>query len=180
MVSNFQREIHKVDQQAEEMESAQATIEARISALESTIRAEKEDAKRHKAQVAKAKKAGTSVKSVQQRADSITNSVQDLTHELQHVKQKLDSCAALLSKENAELKVESSWMDGLATKRTQRARSFKREKEAMERALEALAGAGESIPALHPGASMKFLTMSPPAPEVGRAALSSIPELSFI
>lgn len=176
-VSTYETNLEDVENSLEDLDLEESTLQSQITSLEFTIRTQKAEQSRYQEQLDKANAAIASNSGVQQKADSVLNNAQDLTRELQQLKQRLSDCAAVIGKETAQLKVETSWTDRLVTKRTKRARRFKYEKAALQRAASALTGAQQTVPKILPEASVRFLTLVPYISKFDSRAADRIPDI---
>lgn len=160
-ISSLNSQIREAETSVTRLDREKNELQTRISSLRSTIQAQRSTSQTYQSQMNNAARVQTEISGLQDHATSTVSNVRDVANELQKLKQHLDSCAAVLSQENTEMKVKTAFMDKFMLKKSRNARQFEREKKAILQVTEALGSVHSKVPAMLPGSSLKFLELKP-------------------
>ncbi|OCL11173.1 hypothetical protein AOQ84DRAFT_424857 [Glonium stellatum] len=160
-IGRLQTEIAEADRDVLTLERQKRELQQLIKKYQSEVDTCKMKHQEHQCQIQKTSEIQSEILLLLDYASSTKLTAEEIQRELQKVKQKLDTCSALLGERYEDVQASSGSVEGLLKRQHQRKRDFSGQRDLMQDVLNTLDKIHSDVPVLLESHDAKFLDAKP-------------------
>ena len=160
-ISRLQSDIDQADRDVSTLERQKGELQQLVKQYQSEVDTCKTKHQEYLGQIQKISLIQSEISLLQDHASSTNSNVTKIHRELQQIKQKLDTCSALLREKFEDVQTSSGFIERSLGKQHQRKQDFKRQKFLMQNIPNALDRSHSEVSALLQSHDTKFLDAKP-------------------